>query len=97
MRKREIAELILRFADELDQYGLSKEADRITEIVVKLAKEKKNWIPKNLKEGRFTEYCKRKGYDGATTECANEAMKSDDASVRGMATFYKNVAKKKKK
>ena len=49
--------------------------------------------PKKLKKGRFTEYCKRQGYEGPCKECAEKALKSDDSSVRGMATFYLNTVK----
>ena len=52
--------------------------------------------PKKLKKGRFTEYCKRNGFDGPCKACANKALKSDDASVRGMASFYLNTTLKKK-
>ena len=54
--------------------------------------------PKKVKKGRFTTYCKRKGFDdGAGIACAKEAMDSDDASVRGMASFYMNTVKPKGK
>ena len=53
--------------------------------------------PKKLKKGRFTEYCKRNGFDGPCKACADKALKSDDASVRGMASFYINTTLKKKK
>lgn len=53
---------------------------------------KAEW-PEKLKKGRFTEYCKRNGFDGPCKACANKAMKSDDASVRGMASFYLNTVK----
>jgi hypothetical protein len=59
----------------------------------KIAK-KTPWIGEAVKKpGRFTTYCKKKGYKGACKECAQEAMKSDDASIRGMASFYMNVAR----
>ena len=50
-----------------------------------------------LKKGRFTEYCKREGFDGPGIGCAEKAMDSDDASVRGMASFYMNTVKPKGK
>jgi len=59
------------------------------------AEEKKDdegW-PKKLKKGRFTEYCKKQGFEGPCKECADKAMKSDDESVRGMASFYLNTVK----
>ena len=56
--------------------------------------EKDSWPSDDkAKTGRFTEYCKREGFDGPGIECARHAMKSDDASVRGMASFYMNTVK----
>ena len=64
--------------------------------------EKAGWIkeaegdwPKSedLKKGRFTSYCKKNGFSGPCKECANKAMQSDDASVRGMASYYLNTVK----
>lgn len=49
--------------------------------------------PEHLKKGRFTEYCKKEGFEGPCKECAEKAMNSDDASVRGMASFYTNTVK----
>ena len=64
---------------------------------IKEAKKKDNW-PKKVKKGRFTEWCKRNGFEGgACIECAKKAMKSKDASVRGMSTFYMNTVKPKGK
>lgn len=63
---------------------------------IKEAEEEDGW-PKKLKKGRFTEWCRRNGFDGPSRSCADKAMKSDDASVRGMASFYLNTTLKKKK
>jgi len=64
---------------------------------MKEAKEKDGW-PKKVKKGRFTEWCKKNGFEGgACIECAKKAAKSDDASVRGMSTFYMNTVKPKYK
>jgi len=52
----------------------------------------KGW-PQKLKKGRFTEYCKRQGFEGPCKACAQKALGSDDASVRGMASFYLNTVK----
>ena len=49
--------------------------------------------PKKLEKGRFTEYCKRNGFEGPCKACADKAMQSDDSSVRGMASFYMNTVK----
>ena len=50
------------------------------------------WIQKvDLKEGRFTAYCKKNGFKGPCKACAEKALKSDDPSVRGMASFYMNT------
>jgi len=53
--------------------------------------------PKKVKKGRFTDYCKGAGFDGPGIGCAEKAMDSDDASVRGMASFYMNTVKPKGK
>ena len=47
----------------------------------------------DLKEGRFTTYCKRMGFDGPCIGCVQQAMQSDDSSVRGMAAYYANTVK----
>jgi len=53
---------------------------------------KKGDWPKKLKTGRFTRWCKEDEFpDGAGIGCAKAAMDSDDASTRGMATFYMNT------
>ena len=62
----------------------------------KIVEAKEGW-PKDVKKGRFTEYCKGNGFEGACIECAKKAMDSDDESVRGMATFYMNTVKPKGK
>ena len=53
--------------------------------------------PKKVKKGRFTDYCKGAGFDGPGIGCAEKAMDSSDASVRGMASFYMNTVKPKGK
>lgn len=53
--------------------------------------------PKKLEKGRFTEYCKRMGFKGPNEGCADKAMDSNDSSVRGMASFWKNTTKKNPK
>ena len=46
------------------------------------------WIGKiDLKEGRFTNWCKRHGFSGVTKACIEVAKNSKDKSVRGMAVF----------
>lgn len=75
------------------------EGDEPTEIdswIMKSSKKKDTW-PEDLKEGRFTTYCKRQGFkEGAGKACVLHAMKSDDPSVRGMAMWYNNTVLKKK-
>ena len=58
--------------------------------------EEDEW-PDEVKKGRFTSYCKREGFDGPGIGCSEKAMDSDDASVRGMASFYMNTVKPKGK
>jgi len=66
-------------------------------LTAKKESETKEGWPKKLKKGRFTEWCKRNGFDGPSKACADKAMDSDDSSVRGMASFYVNTTLKKKK
>lgn len=58
---------------------------------VPLSEKAKGGWPKKLKKGRFTKYCKSKGHSGPNASCAKDAMKSNDSSVRGMASFYMNT------
>jgi len=54
----------------------------------------KKWIGKiNLKEGRFTAWCKSHGFSGPTRACIEVAKNSKDASVRGMAVFAERAKK----
>lgn len=99
---KEIIASIVEIADQLDEMGLKEYADVVDGIAEKVAakkskKKKDEGWPKELKEGRFTEWCKRNGFDGPCKSCADKAMKSDDASVRGMASFYVNTTLKKGK
>jgi len=42
---------------------------------------KKNWIQKAVRHpGRFTAYCKRKGYGSATVKCAREVLANKSAT-----------------
>jgi len=64
------------------------------------SKNKKNWIPKDLKKGAFTKWCKSRGYSGVTSECIREGQKSKNPTVRKRATLaktFKKMAKKRKK
>ena len=38
-------------------------------------KSKKKWIPKDLKKGAFTAWCKSHGYGGVTEGCITEALR----------------------
>ena len=62
-----------------------------------LGEEKGDGWPRRLKKGRFSEYCRREGFSGPGVECARKAMDSEDASVRGMASFYMNTVQPKGK
>lgn len=48
---------------------------------------------KKSHRGRFTQYCKNKGYDGVTSECEEEGLASRSAKVRKQAQFSKNSRK----
>mgnify|MGYP003628068204 CR=1 FL=1 len=85
-----------RFEDMI-MTALDSDMDDVGTDTEALTEEKDEW-PKKLKKGRFTEWCKRNGFeDGASTSCAKKAMDSEDASVRGMASFYMNTVKPKGK
>jgi len=45
--------------------------------------------PKN--KGKFTEYCKKKGFGGVTSECIKEAKASGNPTEVKRATFAENV------
>lgn len=48
---------------------------------------------KKSHEGRFTEYCKRKGHEGVTNECIEEGLASRSAKTRTRAQFASNAKK----
>lgn len=50
----------------------------------------------NLKEGAFTAWCKRQGYDGVTQECIQKGLASDNPTIRKRANFARNARKWKK-
>jgi hypothetical protein len=94
VRRKKIEDLEAEKTRITEELGLALEECGMEEEE-RLAEEG-GW-PKKLKTGRFTSYCKSMGYEGANISCAKEAMKSDDASVRGMASFYMNTVKPKGK
>ena len=42
-----------------------------------------------LKEGAFTEYCRRNGFDGVTEACIQKGLKSKNPTTRKRANFAK--------
>lgn len=46
--------------------------------------------------GKFTQYCKSKGYKGVTQKCIQEAKKSKNPKTRKRAIFAQNFGKKKR-
>jgi len=57
-----------------------------------MAKKKGSGIHLNPKnKGKFTEYCKKKGYGGVTEACIREAKASGDPTLVKRATFAENV------
>jgi len=55
-------------------------------------KKKKSGIhikPEN--KGKFTSYCKSKGYGGVTGECIEDGLASKSAAVRKRANFARNA------
>ena len=56
------------------------------------------WIQKAVKkEGSFSEYCKRKGYNGVTWKCIEEAKKSKFDVIRKRAVLAETLLKLQKK
>lgn len=57
-----------------------------------LDKKKKNPIKiKEENKGKFTSYCKAKGFGGVTDACIEEGLASKSAAVRKRANFAKNA------
>lgn len=48
---------------------------------------------KEANKGKFTEYCKRKGYKGVTGECEQEGLASNSEKIRKQAQFSVNAKK----
>jgi len=46
------------------------------------------------KVGSFTAWCKRRGYNGVTSECINEGKRSKLAKIRKKAVFADNAKNK---
>lgn len=51
---------------------------------------------KKENRGKFTEWCKRHGYEGANSSCEEEGLANHLASVRKQAQFSKNAKSWKK-
>ena len=65
-----------------------------------MAKKKKKWIPKNLKKGAFTTYCKQKGFSGVTPECIQMGKASKNPTTRkraNLAATLRGLSRKKKR
>lgn len=52
---------------------------------------------KKSNRGKFTSYCKSKGYSGVTSQCISEGKKSKNPTIRKRATFAQNSRKWNKK
>ena len=48
------------------------------------------------KEGTFTAWCKRQGFDGVTMECIEKGLKDDNPLIRKKANFARNARKWRK-
>ena len=90
------AEEELNNEQEADSMNLTTEQDQRIEEAVDMILEKEDGWPKDLEKGRFTKWCKKNGFKGPSLACVKKAMDSDDKSVRGMASFYRNTVLKKK-
>ena len=60
-----------------------------------MAKKKINIKPEN--KGKFTKYCKSKGYKSVNKKCIEEGKKSPNPKTRKRATFAENAKYKFKK
>lgn len=70
--------------------------------MAKKKKAKDDWMQGAVKkEGSFTAYCKKKGFDGVTDECIAEGKASKDPTIKKRAvlaeTFRKEAKKRRKK
>lgn len=48
---------------------------------------------KKSREGTFTAWCKRQGFDGVTRECIRKGLESKDPRIRKKANFARNARK----
>jgi hypothetical protein len=75
-------------------------SSRFITIAETKSKKEDKWIQDAVKKpGSFTEYCKKKGYDGVTQECINEGKKSSDSTTKRraeLAETFRGMGKKKK-
>jgi len=55
-----------------------------------VAKKKSRIKIKSQNTGKFTQWCKRHGYNSVTLACIAAGRRSKDARVRRMANFAKN-------
>ena len=60
---------------------------------------KKKWIPKDLKEGAFTRWCKAQGYSGVTEACIAKGLAAGGTIAKraSLARTFRRMAKKRKK
>lgn len=62
---------------------------------------KKKWIQEAIKNpGAFTEWCRRRGYEGVTKECIEEGKRSPNPTTRRRAVLaetLRKLAKRRKK
>jgi hypothetical protein len=62
--------------------------------------EKNNWLKKAVKnmdknktKGKFTEYCKQKGFTKVTDACISQGLKSSNSTINKRANFAKTMRK----
>jgi len=60
---------------------------------------KKKWIPKDLKEGAFTRWCKARGYGGVTEACIAKGLAAGGtiAKQANLARTFRRIAERRKK
>ena len=65
-----------------------------------MARRKKKWIPRDLKKGAFTRWCKQRGYSGVTQACIMEGKRSKNPTIRRRAVLaetFRKIGRRRRK
>ena len=60
---------------------------------------KKKWIPRDLRKGAFTRWCKAQGYGGVTEACIAKGLAAGGTTAKqaSSARTFRRIAKKRRK